>query len=506
MVHLNMKAQNDIVFDLYKPFRNQLRSYELIDSLYIIWSYARNFTFDLPFPPDIEFPRNFHPNDEINNRRFFGIPEFQQDFLLKEMLINCDTTPTKYTLREKDKLAKLINYVRFSLFEEIDKRFRNPDDILLEFNRMSHQQFIWQLGYTPNTIFRFYKVFSDKKVDPLIQGVFKLSTYELFIMAFGFFRITAEQFRTSLPFTSTVPAITNEMIEIFFNHFSISVEQAKKVLKDQQQMNENLFYTYNPLLATPLLTYKNTFLCPIPLFLFWKVAGGLYYYIYNSKGFENAFGGSFERYIGEVLSLSCSSKKFNVIPAGKYGKEEKETVDWLLTDDNGILFIECKTKRMTLGAKTDLDIKSGLENDLKKMAGFVTQVYKTYLDYKANLYPSVKYDENKKFVPLVVTLEAWYINLNPQLMKQLHGLIIDNFKSAGLDLILLDTNPYYLRSADDLERDIQLINALGIQAYFEKIEKKELHEYIKGFKYKNVFEGEFEKTFIEPLKTPPSKK
>jgi len=471
-----------------------------LDSLYLIWGYSRNFTFDLEFPPDIERPNGFIPNDNINTRRYSGLPEFEQEFLLKEFILNCDTTPTRFSLKQKDKLSKLVNYLRFSFSDEIDKNFTIPGDFLLEFNRMAHRQFNWQLGYNQKVIFRYYKVYADKEVSLIIKNKFHLTTYELFIIGFFFFRWTAEHFQTNLPFTSEFPLITNEMIEIFFQNFSMTVDQAKEELKECQQMNENIFYSYNPLLAKPILIYQDTFICPIQLLLFWQVTGGIYYSIVREQGFENAFGNSFQNYIGEVIYKCCDNQNLKILPEEKYGKEEKRTTDWLIVDESAVLFIECKAKRMTMVSKSELDIKLGLESDLKKMASFIKQLYKTYIDYTENKYPQLAFDANKKFVPLVLTLEAWYINLNPRILEILRGLVLDNLKANNLDVTLIDTFPYHIRSSEDFEKDIQLINALGILGYFDKVVNNELHDYIQKFNYRNPFEDEFEKTFMEPMR------
>lgn len=495
-----MRKQNDYIHSLYKPFRNQIRNYNLIDSLYLIWGYSRNFTFNLPFPPDIEKPNGFLPNEDLNLRRYRGLPEFEQEFLLREFILNCDTNPTKHSLKQKERLSKLVNYLRFSFSDEIDKHFKIPDDFLLEFNRMAHRQFNWQLGYNQKVIFRYYKVYADAEVSAIIKNKFKLTTYELFIIGFFFFRWTAEHFLTNLPFTSQFTLITTEMIEIFFQNFSMKVEQAREELKESQQMNENIFYSYNPLLAKPILIYQNTFICPIQLLLFWQVTGGIYYSIVKEKGFENAFGNSFQNYIGEVLIKCCDNTNLKILAEKKYGNEEKRTTDWIIMDENAILFIECKAKRMTMVSKSELDIKLGLESDLRKMASFITQLYKTYIEYTEGKYPQVAFDSSKKFVPLVVTLEAWYININPRILELLRELVIENLKANNIDVSLIEKFPYHMRSSEDFEKDIQYINALGILGYFDRVTKNELHDYIQNFNYRNPFEGEFEKTFMEPLR------
>ena len=495
-----MSNQNDLVFSLYKPLRNQIRSYNLLDSLQLIWSYSRNFTFNLPFPSDIESPAGFSPNGDINLRRYRGLPEFEQEFLLREFILHCDTNPTRYSLKQKDKLGKLVNYMRKSFSEEIDTHFTITGDFLLEFNRMAHRQFKWQTVYNQSIIFRYYKVYNDTEVRAIIKNKLKLTPFELFIIGFFFFRATADHFRTNLPYLSEVPAISTEKIAMFFQLFSMPIEQARNELKECQQMNENIFYSFNPLYARPILIYQNSFICPIQMLLFWQVTTGIYYSIVGEHGFENSFGNSFQNYIGEILYICCNNPDIKILEEAKYGKEEMRTTDWIIFDKNAVLFIECKAKRMTMVSKSELDIKKGLESDLKKMASFITQIYKTYVEYTLNKYPHIVFDASKKFIPLIVTLEDWFINMNPSILEMLGNFVIEDLKANDIDTALIDKFPYYIRSCDDFEKDIQLINSLGVLEYFDKIEKNDINNSINNFKYKNPFEGEFEKTFIEPLR------
>lgn len=468
--------------------------------MYLIWNYSRNYAFDLPFSSDVELPENFNPYEDIELRRMTGIIDFELEFLLKEIIANCQHGKTKHSLKQKKYLARLINYLRHTFSSEIDKRFNIPGDILLEFNRLAHRQFKWQSSQFNNfTTFRYYKIYSDKNVNSIIENKLHLSSFELFFIGLYLFRSTAQYFRVTLPIESEIPILTTKMFQNYLENFSMSIEQAKKEIILNREMNENIFYSYNPLRAKPILTYENTYFCPIPLLLYWQTTDGIYYSIVKEKGFENAFGASFEKYIGEVLSLACDSNRFEILPESTYGKEEKKTIDWRLIDDAGILFVECKTKRLTLGAKSNLAPKDGLNRDLTKMAGFIVQNYKTYLDYKSGAYPDMSFDEDKEFYPLVLTLEPWYINFNPRIMDMLESLVIQLLQSSSIDPIIIERHPYHIRSSEDFEKDIQLINALGIQEYFSKIWENEIHDFMDGFEYIDLFKGEFEKTFLNPL-------
>lgn len=494
--------QNNQIFFAYKPFRNQLRKYNLIDSIYVIWAFSRNLTFDLPIPNDIEVTREFRFSS-IEERRFNGLPEFELEYLLREIIINCSDIQKKDSLKQRKTLAKTVNYLRKTFSEEVSKhsflKIGKEEDAFLELNRMAHRQFLWQLGYNQNIIFRNFKIYSNKAIEELVMKKLGLTTLEIFILGFCFFKVTADVFSLKLPYKSNVAAISDEKIALFLSHFCIRLDKVKEELKDAQEMNENIFYSYNPLRSKPILIYENRIICPIQLMLFWQITNVLYYSIVNEPGFENGFGNSFQNYVGEVLNKCCTNSLLNIVPEEKYGKEEKRTTDWILFDDKAILFIECKTKRMTVISKGELDITKGLVSDIKKMAKFIIQLYKTYLDYQQNKYPTIKFDKEKKFVPLVLTLENWFINLNPTIIKILNEYVIEEFDKNNLDKSLLAEFPYHIRSSDDFEKDIQIINEIGIFEYFEKITKHELHDYIQKFKYNNIFEDEFEKIIMEPM-------
>lgn len=497
-----MSSFNKEIYNLYKPFRNRLTKYNVIDSLYVIWGYSRNYIFDHPFPNDIAKPAGFNPlESNKQNRKYRGLFDHELEYLLKEFIINCDSFETNKSFREKGEMSALINYMRFTLNEEIDKKYTVQGNFLLEFNRMAHRQFIWQLNYSHKAIFRYFKIYSHDSLAKIIQNKFQLTSHQLFLIGFFFFGWTARNFRSQLPFKSDAAVMTGDMIAQFIKHFSVTLDEAKTSLKQAQQINQNIFYTYNPILATPLISYKETILCPIPILMFWQITWGLYYSIVNETGFANAYGDAFQNYVGDIMSKSITSVPLKILPEEKYksGKDEKRTTDWIVVDDESVLFIECKTKRMTMLSKTELDAEKGLEKDLMKMASFIVQLYTTYIDYSKDLYPQIKFDEKKDFYPVVLTLEDWYTNINPKIMSMIKEFVIQLFKENGLDESLVEKFPCSIMSSDFFERDIQIINSIGIKEYFKKIRSNSIHEVIDGFKFTDIHEGEFKKLFMDPL-------
>src|ERR1700730_1364259 len=94
-------------------------------------------------------------------------------------------------------------------------------------------------------------------------------------------------------------------------------------------------------------------------------AGGIFYDLVKSAGFDNPFGNSFQAYVGEVIKATCPPPRFTALAEQPYyvGRQKKDGVDWILSDSTGHLFIESKTKRLTVDAKTRSDAVA-LDKDL----------------------------------------------------------------------------------------------------------------------------------------------
>jgi hypothetical protein len=61
--------------------------------------------------------------------------------------------------------------------------------------------------------------------------------------------------------------------------------------------------------------------------------------------------------------------------------EPKRSVDWSIADENAALFLECKARRLSWGAKVPLTDLGPLEANIDSMAAAVVQVYKTLIGH-----------------------------------------------------------------------------------------------------------------------------
>ena len=493
-----MNEQNDKVFDLYKPLRNKIRNHNLIEALFLVWSYSRNYTFNYSIPPEVELPNGFSQSMDINYRRLNGVNEFELEFLTREFILHCHTRKDEKSILKKAYFGKIINYLRSDLDNGLHEIF-DRGNILLDSHRWSHRQFKWQIGYNKTDMLRYHKIFSDPKVDALITKKTGLSVNEIHLVGFYTFSISANVFRDKYPIISNSTAVSQVMFDKFFSLFSMTIEEAQKSIKETYRMDETILYSFNPLTAKPILIYKNTFICPLHLLLFWQITNGLYYFICKEPKFNSVFGDSFEKYIGEVLTDVVNNPSFNIYKEQIYGKQVKKSSDWIIADGSSIIFIECKSKRMTLASKSELEVDNGLNNDIEKMATFIVQVYKTYLDYKSNKYPEIPFNSNLLFIPIIVTLETWFINYNLILPQMVRSLVQKKLEDLNIDVEIMIKHPYQILSCEEFESDIQIINKIGGRKFAELHQNKQIKTFKDDFQYEEIFKGHFDSTFIKPL-------
>jgi hypothetical protein len=211
----------------------------------------------------------------------------------------------------------------------------------------------------------------------------------------------------SLTLNIEIPGLTQEHFDRFLAFTSLRRHELASRLRDEHSLDEGFAYRYSSLREFPLVRLshngRDEVACPVPTLLFWRMTTGLYYTLKDVPRFPTAFGASFQRYVGEVLHQRISNPQRAVLNEGEYhvGQRRKDTVDWIVQQgDEAALFVECKTKRLTWASKAGLADLAALEQDIRKLAGAVVQVYKTIADYRAGHYPQLAYVEARRIYPL----------------------------------------------------------------------------------------------------------
>ena len=129
------------VYDLYKPLRNHLRQFPLLESLGVVRAYVQHLQFKVPFPANIEVEQEFLRARHRHEKKVY---EWELDILAREIVLNSPEHAEK-TLRSWHEFAEAINKIK-ELENSITGAYPelHQKNILIELYRIGHRQFPWQ--------------------------------------------------------------------------------------------------------------------------------------------------------------------------------------------------------------------------------------------------------------------------------------------------------------------------------------------------------------------------
>jgi len=422
------------IYSKYKPLRNHISQLCLEDSFFVTWAYIQHFHFSNAIPNVIEvIPEFLEAKTWIEKKVFpWEIETIVQELIMRGQYVGM----TEKTLRKWSYFSSAVNKLK-DLENEIAKAYSGKETVFAELTRIAHRQFQWQSKPSVSLITRYYKIFGDENVDKIVQETIGLTVHEIYIIGMMFAGAYMEHVAINLPIDLVHKDINPKKIDKFLNRFSKNITELKKMTSELYSMDEKYAYSFFPLRSYPIIrmTYhkEEKLVCPLPTLLLWRITSGIYYEICDKKGFSDAFGESFQKYTGDVISQANINKSVQLKKEEEYyiGKNQKHTVDWILFDKESAIFIECKSKRLKIQAKMELYDQTSMEDELGKMADFVVQSYKTIKDYGDNRYPTFPFEKSRRVFPLIVTMEDWII-FGDKLIEDLNKLIIKRFKDNSL--------------------------------------------------------------------------
>jgi hypothetical protein len=267
---------------------------------------------------------------------------------------------------------------------------------------------------------------------------------------------------------------TTRDAQLFLKFAARPLAELRTMFGDAHRLDHAYAYQVGPLRRFPLISVdvdsRQYIFCPVPTLLFWRLTSGLYFdLIKGDRDFGNALGSSFERHVGEILAAAVSAPSLQYVEQANYGtrQQPRATCDWLLVEgDTGAAFIECKTKRIRVPAKTAMGDLTPLQEDIGVLADAVVQLYERFLEYEARAFPNLRFVAGRKSYPVVVTLEEWYL-FGQRVVGMLREAVEARMRAAGLDMSLLARAPYSIMSCDEFEEVAQVIDVVGLQTFFD---------------------------------------
>ncbi len=371
------KMQLTNLYQDYKPLRNYMRRFDLVQGLIDIWRLSLHVTECLPLP--LYYPAGM-PTVSLKQKLY----PWHLDIFARELVIHAGNGGARSLSRWHD-LAVAINHVRDLEGAVYSFRHTRREDAFVELHRYAHQQFAWRpLHGGVNPMTRYLKVFGQVAVQEVIMrelGMTMAQFVQLGLAVVGHF---FGQEVMSVDQDYRALGISRDSSLAFFRRITSTITELRNKTKDQQSYDGDWLFAWNPLESKPLIAFDPSFpdrvLCPIPSYLIRRTQGGIFFDLINASGFDNSFGESFQAYVGEVIKLVCRPPQFTALAEEEFhvGKKRMDGVDWILADNTAHLFIECKTKRLKLAAKIRADTVA-LEEALATMATAIVQNYKNIL-------------------------------------------------------------------------------------------------------------------------------
>ena len=447
-------------YQLYKPLRNLLRSYNLQACLEDVWWYFQEVS--KPTGSELVWTgRAREPLRQVLHR-------WEIANIAREVILNA--TP-EGTLRLRPwagtGMVRVVNMLR-RVDNDMAGANLTSDRAYNSLSAVAQHQFPWQRPREFNALMRYYKIFAAPEVEVLLTQETGVSTKDWFFM--GFFMAGRLSKNCGVPANQTYESagVSSESTRIVFERLSQPFAQLKEETQAKARYDDSWAFTWNPLQSKPLvslhLNHPERLHCPIDHYVLKRVTQGLYYEIVNAAGFNNPFGASFQAYFGAVLSATFSNSQYTRYEekAYKVGRLRKDGVDWILTDNQANLFIECKAKRMSSEAKSSVDPLI-IGQQVEYLAKAVVQLYKNIADALAG---HTQWQPNDKPIyPLVVTLEDWYLFATSA--ELLNESITKRMAEESLDLSWLKSMPYTVSSCEDFEDVSPTIAEIGIGKFFE---------------------------------------
>jgi hypothetical protein len=452
-------------FEEYKPLRNYMRRFDLVESLFDVWRYSLHVMDGYILPTDFAVGSNGQYFKRVKEYLY----PWDLDTLTKELVLNAGKGGNR-NLRKWDHLAEAINHIR----RLDDAPYRSggnvQPDIMFEIHRIIHRQFPWQISMGMAPMMRAFKVFGEEAVNEIVVRELGMNASQFILLgtAVGGNFISKPGMTINQDYAAL--GISKEASKAFFSRITCTLQQLKIETAKHQSYGRDWLYTWNPLESTPLVSFDPAFpdrvICPIPRYAIRRATSGIFYDLVKSIGFDNPFGDSFQAYVGQVIKATCPTSQFTVLAEDPYylGKNQKHGVDWVLSDNTAHLFIECKTKRLTLSARTLSDL-TALDMDLNVMAKAIVQHYRNIqdaLNKKTSWVPN-----DLPIYPLVLTLEDWFI-FSPRVREMLKEHVCQLLDGAGIDKNVLVDMPYTIASAHEFEITSQVIAQIGIFTFMSK--------------------------------------
>jgi len=339
-----------------KPALNKLSELNVWDSLFVIRQYltdaVRNYNLDSP-----HFER-------IENHQVCHIPLYLVDFMIQVTLRYSTTLPSEKSLCQLKQRHKIVGPFH-DAYEKANKE--QYEDI-----------FIWLKSYMLNQLkvqhqepfdyraVKYCYLYSSPSLASYLEEKLGISVKKYFQLVILFYFCFSQKFSTSCSDFSKYIVGNGQMFTkndfaVMLDKLSASLSEIKANIK--VDFSNKLFLCQNDAIhvSHPIVSDGDMLYCVSPLYILNAGIKGLQYHLdlksKDNQKLNDELAARFEDYVGLQLDYYANVGTYKHVKELTYNKGQNKTSDWILYDDNCIMFVDCKLKKLTIAGimETELD-------------------------------------------------------------------------------------------------------------------------------------------------------
>lgn len=478
--------------DYYRELKscmNKLSEFNIWDSLFVIRQYI------LKAFPNYNIAKAQFANIESPN--YCIIPVYFIDFL------TVATLRYSSTLRS-DKSIRQIKY-RLPLMRKFDDVYNrsNKENFGVIFiwlkSYMLSQYKMQHYAFFADRIYKYYYLFSSQQLSQCVKTELKIPIdqyIKLVMMLYYAFSRKFDYSRNELyKFVADGTHFSEQELKIVLGLLCKDIYQVKEEVK--VDFSNTLFLTHNDSIhvSSPIIHDKGKFYCTIPTYILNAGIDGLQYKLELKKQHKSSLNhelsSRFEDYVGLQLKFYCRKEHpFNFIKEVIYKKGQNKTSDWIIYDNDCIIFADCKLKKLTINSisQTSLNrsivdnvVNSGLFSTREKIKELISlqesdlmkdiieigidlgKILCCYVDWKNGIIPGLPaFNPNIRFKALLITLEETFGGMG-ELNEIINRIAYAYVKAKkGIDLSGIDMG---IISSSTFDKSIPIIAAIGIKQH-----------------------------------------
>ena len=343
-------------YSFIKPALNKLSELNVWDSLFVIRQYltdaVRNYNLDIS-----HFER-------IENHQVCSIPLYLIDFMIQVTLRYSTTHQSEKSMRQLKQRHKIVGPFHDAYEKANNEQFKDIfvwlKSYMLNQFKIQHQE---PFDYR---VFKYCYLFSSPSIASYLEDKIGIDVKKYFQLVILFYFLFSEKF--SFSYKDLSKYIVGKGQRFTINEFTVVLDILSASLSDikaniKVDFSNKLFLCHNDAIhvSHPIISDSGMLYCVAPLYILNAGIEGLQYRLdlksKDNQKLNDDMAARFEDYVGLQLDYYAKCGKFKHIKELTYNKGQNKTSDWIIYDDNCIMFIDCKLKKLTIASimETELD-------------------------------------------------------------------------------------------------------------------------------------------------------